>query len=165
MKFDRFNLKLLELVQQNNRLTAEELGEKVGLSPTACQKRLKKMRAQGVIEKDIAVLNRDVIGQRVTLIVEVSLESEQPEYLDQFKRSMRLIPEVMQCYYVTGNSDFILILSAKNMKAYEEFTRRFFFENRNIKRFHTSVVMDEVKLGLSIPVDLLEEEEGENGRV
>ncbi|MTI08676.1 MULTISPECIES: Lrp/AsnC family transcriptional regulator [Curvivirga] len=154
---DKFNLKLLELVQKNNRLTAEQLSEKVGLSPTACQKRLKKMREDGVIREDIAVVNRSKVGQSVTLIVEVTLESERPEYLDQFKKTMRNTPEVMQCFYVTGNADFIVILSAKNMKAYEDFTRRYFFENRNVKRFHTNVVMDEVKLGLSIPVELLEE--------
>lgn len=154
---DKFNLKLLELVQKNNRLTAEQLSERVGLSPTACQKRLKKMREDGVIREDIAVINREIVGQSVTFIVEVTLESEQPEYLDQFKKIMRNTPEVMQCFYVTGNSDFIVILTAKNMKAYEEFTRKFFFENRNIKRFQTNVVMDEVKLGLSIPVELLDE--------
>lgn len=154
---DKFNLKLLELVQKNNRLTAEQLSERVGLSPTACQKRLKKMREDGVIREDIAVINREIVGQSVTFVVEVTLESEQPEYLDQFKKIMRNTPEVMQCFYVTGNSDFIVILTAKNMKAYEEFTRKFFFENRNIKRFQTNVVMDEVKLGLSIPVELLDE--------
>ena len=151
---DEFDVKLLTLVQQNSRLTAEQLGESVGLSPTACQKRLKKMRDTGVISEDIAVLNREIIGRNLTMIVEVTLERERPEFLDQFKETMLNTPEVMQCYYVTGNADFIMILTAKDMKDYEDFTRRFFFHNSNVKRFHTNVVMDSVKVGLSIPVSV-----------
>lgn len=150
---DQFDRKLLTLMQKNNRLTAEKLSEQVGLSATACQKRLKKLRDEGIIAADISVVNREAVGRRMTMIVEVTLERERPEFLDQFKKSMMTTPEVMQCYYVTGNADFILVLTATDMKSYEDFTRRFFFENPNIKRFHTNVVMDEVKVGLSIPIE------------
>lgn len=153
---DSFDLKLLDLVQKNNRLTAEQLSEKVGLSSTACQKRLKKLRDNGTIAQDISVVNRSAVGRRVTMVVEVTLERERPEFLDQFKKTMLKTPEVMQCYYVTGNADFILILTAKDMKDYEDFTRRFFFQNSNVKRFHTNVVMDDVKVGLSVPLEVTE---------
>lgn len=154
LSVDEFDIKLLELVQENSRLTAEQLSETVGLSPTACQKRLKKMRDTGVITKDVSVLNREIVGRSLTMIVEVTLERERPEFLDQFKETMLKTPEVMQCYYVTGNADFIVILTAKDMKDYEDFTRRFFFHNSNVKRFRTNVVMDNVKVGLSVPVRL-----------
>ena len=150
---DDFDAKLLNLVQQDNRLTAEKLSEQVGLSATACQKRLKKLRDCGIIAKDISILSREAVGRRLTLIVEVSVERERPEILDQFKRTMLNSPEVMQCYYVTGNADFIVILTAKDMKDYEDFTRRYFFQNSNIQRFRTNVVMDDVKVSLSVPVD------------
>lgn len=153
---DSFDLKLLDLVQKNNRLTAEQLSEKVGLSSTACQKRLKKLRDNGTIAQDISVVNRSAVGRRVTMVVEVTLERERPEFLDQFKKTMMKTPEVMQCYYVTGNADFILILTAKDMKDYEDFTRRFFFQNSNVKRFRTNVVMDDVKVGLSVPLEAVD---------
>ena len=70
----------------------------------------------------------------------------------EFKRSMTATPEVMQCYYVTGEVDFILILTAPDMQHYERFTQQFFFDNPNIRRFHTMVVMDRVKHGLSVPI-------------
>ncbi len=149
---DAFDAHLLQLVQQDNRLTAEQLGAAVGLSPTACQKRLKKLRDNKTIAADIAVLSPTAVGRRLTMVVEVTLERERPEILDEFKETMRATPEVMQCYYVTGNADFILILTARDMKDYEDFTRRFFFQNSNVRRFHTNVVMDSVKVGLSIPV-------------
>ena len=150
---DEFDAKLLALVRQDNRLTAEKLSEQVGLSATACQKRLKKLRDVGIIAQDISVLSPEAVGRRLTLIVEVTLEREHPEILDQFKRRMLNSPEVMQCYYVTGNADFIVILTAKDMNSYEEFTRRFFFQNSNIQRFRTNVVMDSVKVSLSVPVE------------
>ncbi|MEJ2492272.1 MAG: Lrp/AsnC family transcriptional regulator [Desulfuromonadales bacterium] len=149
---DVFDAKLLNLIQQNNRLTTEQLSDAVGLSPTACQRRLKKFRENGTIARDIAVISPDAVGRRMTMIVQVSLEREQPEHLDRFKKSMLETPEVMQCYYVTGSADFILILTAKDMHDYEDFTRRFFFTNVNIQHFETSVVMDHVKVGLSIPI-------------
>ena len=151
---DEFDVKLLNLVQQNNRLTAEKLSGDVGLSPAACQKRLKKLRDTGVIARDIAVLSPDAVGRRLTLIVEVTLERERPEMLDKFKRTMQAAPEVMQCYYVTGNADFIVILTARDMKDYEEFTRHYFFQNSNVQRFQSNVVMDDVKVGLNVPVEL-----------
>ncbi|MBE0575638.1 MAG: Lrp/AsnC family transcriptional regulator [Desulfuromonadales bacterium] len=149
---DTFDAKLLNVIQQNNRLTIEQISDAVGLSPTACQRRLKKFRDNGTISADIAVISPESVGRRMTMIVQVSLEREQPEHLDRFKKSMLSTHEVMQCYYVTGSADFILILTAKDMKDYERFTRQFFFDNPNIRHFETSVVMDHVKVGLSIPI-------------
>ena len=150
---DEFDVRLLNLMQQNNRLTAETLSAEVGLSATACQKRLKKLRDSGTIARDISVLSPEAIGRRLTMIAEVTLERERPEILDQFKRTMQATPEVMQCYYVTGNADFIVILTARDMKDYEDFTRRHFFQNSNVRRFHTNVVMDSVKVTLSVPLE------------
>lgn len=154
---DRFDAELLNLVQLDNRLTAAELSEKVGLSPSACQRRLRYLRETGVIEKDVSIIAPEKVGQQMTMIVEVSLEREQPDLIDQFKRTMAKQPEVMQCYYVTGDADFILVVTAKNMQDYEEFSRRCFQENLNIRRFQTNVVMDRVKTGFFIPVEEAEE--------
>lgn len=150
---DDFDFRLLRLVQRNNRLTNDELGEAVGLSPSACQRRLAKMREHGVIEEDIAVVSPAAVGRQLTMIVDVTLERERPDMMDQFKRAMLATPEVMQCYYVTGDTDFILILTARDMRHYEEFTKQFFFANPNIRRFQTRVVMDRVKAGLFVPID------------
>lgn len=150
---DEFDLKLLRFVQHNNRLTADELSSKVGLSPSACQRRLVRLRQEGVIERDIAVVSPEAVGRQLTMIVEVTLERERPDIMDEFRRSMIATPEVMQCYYVTGEADFILVLTARDMRHYEAFTKQFFFANPNIRRFHTMVVMDRVKAGLYVPID------------
>ena len=153
-KLDAFDIKLLNAVQHDNRVTADALSEAVGLSASACLRRLSRLRQSGVIEAEIAVIAPEAIGQTLTMIVMVTLERERPDIMDEFKRSMRATPEVMQCYYVTGETDFILVVTARDMRDYEVFTQRFFFNNPNILRFHTLVVMDRVKVGLSVPLTL-----------
>jgi len=153
-ELDRIDIGILQAVQQNNRLTSEELGERVGLSATACQRRLKRLRAEGVIESDISVISPKAVGRPVSMLVLVSLERERADIVDKFKAAIRSTPEVMIGYYVTGDADFVLLITAKDMEDYERFTRRFFYENHDIKGFKTMVVMDRVKASFALPIDL-----------
>ncbi|RFC65677.1 MULTISPECIES: Lrp/AsnC family transcriptional regulator [Mesorhizobium] len=150
---DAFDRKLLNLMQTDTRRTAHELSEAVGLSPSACLRRLNKLRETGVIEAEIAVLSPAALGHRLSMVVEVSLERERPDIMSDFKKAMRRTPEVIQCYYVTGEVDFILIVAVQSMSDYEAFTNDFLFNNKNIKRFNTLVVMDRVKVGLAVPIE------------
>ena len=150
---DSFDIKLLNLVQTDTRRTAQELSEVVGVSPSACLRRLNRLRETGVIEAEIAVVSPAAVGHRLTMVVEVSLERERPDIMSDFKKAMRMTPEVIQCYYVTGEVDFILIVAVKSMSDYETFTNDFLFNNKNIKRFNTLVVMDRVKVSLAVPIE------------
>ncbi len=150
---DRFDADILQALQQNSRLTAEAVSQEVGLSPDACRKRMARLRASGIIEAEIALLDPTRIGRGLLLIVEVSLHRERKADLDYFKARMQKAPEVMQCYYVTGNADFILIVSARDMADYEAFTAEYFLEEENVLRFRTSAVMNRVKTGFAMPVD------------
>lgn len=143
---------LLEAVQKNNRLTSEELAQIVHLSPTACQRRLKRLRAEGIIEADVSIVSPKAAGRPITMIALVSLERERVDIVDRFKMAIRNTREVMIGYYVTGDADFILVITARDMEGYEQFTRRFFYENHDIKGFKTMVVMDRVKVGFDFPI-------------
>lgn len=147
---DKFDKAILNLVQENNRLTTETISEQVGLSPAAVQRRLKTLREKGVIAADVAVISQDAVGKPMTFIVQISLERERIDLFDDFKKRMRNNPQVQQCYYVTGTSDFIVILTAADMAEYEVFTQKFFFDDSNIKSFCTSVVLSRVKTGQTI---------------
>lgn len=149
---DPFDRALLDALQTNNRQTAEQLSAQVGLSPDACRKRLSKLRQSGMIEAEVAVLNPEKLGRGLTLVVEVTLRSESPSEIDAFQTRMLQAPEVMQCFYVTGEADFVLTLTAEDMADYEGFTRRHFFDEANIAKFRTNVVMKRVKSGLTIPL-------------
>ncbi|MBC8038099.1 MAG: Lrp/AsnC family transcriptional regulator [Rhizobiales bacterium] len=152
MQLDRIDVKLLEAVQLNNRLTSEDLANAVGLSATACQRRLKRLREEGVIESDVAIVSPKAVGRPVSMLVLVSLERERADIIDRFKNAIRSTAEVMTGFYVTGDADFVLVVTARDMEEYEQFTRRFFYENPDIKSFKTLVVMDRVKAGFVLPI-------------
>lgn len=152
MVLDDIDRRLLTALQKNNRLTADELGEIAGVSRSAVQRRVTRLRDTGVIEADISVVAAKAVGRPMTFIVEVEMERERTDLLDEFRRSMLALDDVQQCYYVTGHADFILVVTAPDMTAYEEFSRRVFNDNPNIRRFHSNVVIDRVKAGLQVPV-------------
>ncbi len=134
---DEIDKALLEILQYNNRLSADEMGDQVGISRSSVQRRIKRFRDDGIIEADISVLSAKAVGRPMTFIVEVELERERTDLLDEFRRSMLQLEDVQQCYYVTGHTDFILIVTAQDMEAYEDFSRRVFTENPNIRYDHT----------------------------
>ena len=153
---DSFDRKILEIVQQSNRVTTETIAEQICLSPAAVQRRLKRMREQNIIGSDVSIINPKAVGRSMTFIVQVSLERERVDLLTEFKSAMKNNKAVQQCYYVTGSADFILVVTASDMDDYDLFTQETFFGNNNIRSFETNVVMDAVKVGLSVPLDSLE---------
>lgn len=153
MDIDRIDRKLLNAVQHNNRLTSEELGELAGLSATACQRRLKRLREAGVIEADVAVVSPAAVGRPMLMLASISLERDRVDIIDRFKQAVRRTPEIMSAYYVTGEADFVLTISVRDMAEYEAFTRRFFHEISDIKGVKTMVVMDRIKTSLALLIE------------
>src|ERR1700744_3820998 len=147
---DTFDIKLLSALQENNQRTSGELAALANLSPAACLRRVRRLRDTRVISADVSVVDPDALGQRMTMIVIVALERDQHDLTDAFMNSMRATPQVTQCYYVTGQADFVLMISVRDMKDYETFTRAFFAENRNVKRFDTMVVMNRAKFDFGV---------------
>ncbi|MDA9537157.1 ArsR family transcriptional regulator [Bradyrhizobium sp. CCBAU 21362] len=153
MQYDRIDARILEIVQRNNRLTTEVLGEQAGLSATACQRRLKRLRSDGIIEADVSIVSPKAVGRPIQMLVLVSLERERSDIIDRFKRVIKSSAEVVNGFYVTGDADFVLYITARTMEDYEQFTRRFFYENPDIKGVKTMVIMDRVKASFAVPVE------------
>ena len=149
---DATDAKILTLLQKDARITTEALGEAVGLSATACQRRIKNLRRTGVIEADIVVVSPKAVGRPLMMLVSVTLERERGDNIDRFKAALLRAPEIMQVYYVTGDSDFVLLVTARDMDGYVAFTRRFFSQSFDIKGFKTAVIMERVKAGFFVPV-------------
>lgn len=150
---DIFDKKILNELQQNNRLSTHELGNKIGLSATACQRRLNKLRKSKLIIKEVAVLNGAELNNYVTIIVNIVIKQGRADNVEGFKKRMLANPHVQQCFYVAGDGDFVLIITAKSMLDYEKLTQKLFFCDDNIQKFHSTVVMENVKVGLNIPID------------
>lgn len=150
---DDCDRKILRAVQQDNLMPQHAIARLVNLSAPAVARRLQRLRAEGIIRQDVAVLEPAAVGRPLTIIVEVSVESEAIAALDAVRDRFRACPQVQQCYYVTGEADFILILLVRDMQEYEALTRRLFFEAGNVKRFRTLVAMDRVKVGLAVDLE------------
>jgi DNA-binding Lrp family transcriptional regulator len=150
---DDFDLRILARYQRDTQVPARAIGQAVGLSTAAVQRRLKRLRAIGVILREVAEVAPSAVGLPVTCVVAVDLDRERASDLDRFKRKMLGLPEVQQCYYVTGQTDFVLLVLVATMEAYEAFTRRALLDDDNVKSFTTSVVLDRVKTGVAVPLD------------
>ena len=152
MILDRFDRQLLNLVQQDSAQSAEQLAQHVALSVSAIQRRLRRLRETGVIERDTAIVNPRLVGGPTHFVVALQVERERPELLAQLRRWMLGEPNVQQAFYVTGEADFVLIVTAPDTEAYDALMARMVAENANIRRFTTNVALGMVKRGLTIPV-------------
>lgn len=149
-ELDAFDKKLLDQLQQNNKITAEELGNMVNLSTSAVQRRLKRLRTNKIIEADVSIVSPTAIGYGITCVVNVSLHLGSSRVIDSFKDLMTDCDEVMQCYYVTGGLDFVVIVNTQDMRHYEEFSKKYLMDNPDVKQFYSHVVIDKVKVGYKV---------------
>ncbi|MBO9545953.1 Lrp/AsnC family transcriptional regulator [Caulobacter sp.] len=143
---------LLDQLQTDATQGIDALAHACGLSVASVQRRLKRLRVSGAIAREVAQLEPAAVGMPMTFVIMVELERERREQLADFRARVRDEPQVQQAYYVTGESDFALVCVAKDMADFEALTHRLFFENGNVRRFRTSVVMERTKVGLSVPV-------------
>ena len=152
MNLDQFDIQILEILQQDNMTSQRDIGNKIGLSAAAIQRRIKKMREEKVITANISVINPEEVASQILLFVEIELDTDKIEFIDEIKSTFNKTPQIQQCYYVTGEVDFALIMVVNTMREYESLTRKLFFSNSNIRRFKTFVNMHTVKTGLQIPL-------------
>jgi DNA-binding Lrp family transcriptional regulator len=153
MTFDAADKKILTSLQQNARIGLETLAQDTGLSIASVQRRIKRLRETEVILSDVTLLDPKKLKYYMTFIVMVELEHEQLHQLDAFTRRVQGEPQVQQCYYVTGEADYCLICLARDIEDFEDLTHRLFFNNANVRRFRTNVVLSRKKVGLVIPID------------
>lgn len=151
--FDKADRILLEQLQTDATQSIDTLAHACGLSVASVQRRLKRLRAGDAVVREVAELEPAAVGYPMTFMVLVELERERRDQLSAFRVAVRKEPQVQQAYYVTGESDFALICVARDMADFEALTHRLFFENGNVRRFRTLVVMERTKVGLAVPVD------------
>jgi Lrp/AsnC family leucine-responsive transcriptional regulator len=152
LQLDEFDKKLLRLLQQNNRLTTEEISNKISLSQSAVQRRITKLRNEKIIEADVSIVSPAAVGFGITSVVDVILQEGNSKAIGLFKAEMLKCSEVSQCYYVTGTYDFVLIVNTRDMQHYEEFQKFKLMDNPFLKHFYTHVVMDKVKVGYGLAI-------------
>lgn len=157
MKTDHPDLSLvdraiLRSIQKDSRSRLESIAENAGASVATVQRRMRHLRETGVIQGETALVSPEAVGQGMTFLILVELERERLDILDSFRRKIEAEDQIQQCYYITGEADFALIALAKDMNEYRDLIQRLFFDDTNVKRFRTSVVMDRTKVGMNVPV-------------
>lgn len=153
---DAYDRKILELLQENNRLSQRELAGSVNLSASAVNRRIAALEANKVIRANVALVDPELVGRPITLMVDVKIENERLDLLDEVTNRFVRCPQIQQVYYVTGDFDFLLVLNCKDMTEYERLTRELFFTAGNVKKFRTvvamNVAMNVAKSTLQVPL-------------
>lgn len=149
---DQSDYKLLAVLQQNSKTSIQELADHIGASTASVQRRFKALRDAGVIQKDVSVLDQQKLGFGLTAVVSVELERDLLDQIDAFKRKTRLDRQVLNLYCIAGDADFVMIVVAKDIADYEAFTHRFFFSDKNVRKFRTSIVVSTEKATLELPI-------------
>ncbi|HQF03435.1 MAG TPA: Lrp/AsnC family transcriptional regulator [Phycicoccus sp.] len=150
---DSVDVELLAALQADARIPQASLGARVGLSAAAVNRRLRRLTDDGFITSIRARLSAERLGHPLTVIAQVEVMSEETERLDALEQAFVACRQVQQCYYVTGEWDFVLTIVVRDMEQYRELTRSLFFGSGNVKRFKTLVVMNASKVSLDVPLD------------
>lgn len=149
---DLLDRKILAIVQRDCQANAELIAERVGLSASAVQRRLRRLRQDKVITAEVAVVDNEAVGRPMTFLAGLEIR-ENYESLPHLRRWAEQHAEVQQIYYVTGNVDLVMIITAENMKEYDAITEQLMGDNPQILRITTNVVIDAMKVGLYVPVE------------
>ena len=120
-KLDKTDLQLLRVLQQNARMTTKELAHEVNLSTTPVFERLKRLERDGIIKKYIAILDAEKLNQGFTVFCQVKLKQMNRDIAQSFVDVIKDIPEVSECYNISGNYDYLLKVHATDMRAYQSF--------------------------------------------
>ncbi|WP_449387989.1 Lrp/AsnC family transcriptional regulator [Chryseobacterium lineare] len=145
MAFDETDKKLLFFLQDDSKQTTKELSYKLGLSVTAVYERIKKLENTGVISKYVAILDRHKIDRDFIVLCHVKLTQHKKEYVLQFEREIINLHEVTECFHVSGDYDYILKISVKDMEDYRNFMLSKLTTLQHIASTHSSFMISEVK--------------------
>lgn len=149
---DALDTALLDLLQRDATLPVRTLADRVGSSPATCQRRIAQMRDSGVLQRQVAIVDPQLVGRPLTVFVSVELDKQNAALLTQFEQRMAAEDSVMACYEVSGEFDFLLIVTAESMAQYHAFTREVFSSNHNVRNFKSMFAMHCSKLETRVPL-------------
>ena len=142
---DQTDTAILSHLQNDASISNVKLAEKIGLSPAATLSRVKKLEQEGFISGYTAIINKEKLGYDLLCIVQVSLESHEVHLVQQFREEIQEMPQVLECFFLTGQSDYLLKVAVKNRQALEYFLVHVLTPASGVARLQTSVVLSEVK--------------------
>jgi len=154
MKLDKVDRRILDALQRDGRISVTDLAEKVGLSPTPCARRVKQLETSGLIQGYAAIVDPKRAGQTIQAIVQLKLERSD-EIVERFRRTLIDRPEVLACYTMTGEMDFLLHVIVRDIEALSDFTTRRLLRVAGVRDVKSSIVLETVKRSPVIPLEEL----------
>jgi Lrp/AsnC family transcriptional regulator, leucine-responsive regulatory protein len=145
--------RILAELQKDGRATNQQLAEAVGMSTSACWRRVRALEEQGVIRGYSALLNREQAGFATSAILHVSLERHDAKFVDEFVAQVSRRSEVLECFATTGDADYHLRVVVRDIKAYNDFLDTFMFRLPGIRHVRTNMILKEIKTGVALPFE------------
>jgi Lrp/AsnC family transcriptional regulator, leucine-responsive regulatory protein len=149
---DTIDRKILSLLQSDSRTTMQELADKVGLSVSPCHRRVKLLEERGVISRYIATVDQKSLGLHVSVFISIKLARQKEEDLDRFAKAISKWDEVLECYLMTGNRDYLLRVVAADLSSYEAFLKNKLTRLDGIASIESSFALSQVKYSIALPV-------------
>ena len=149
---DSFDRAILALLQQDGRATNQEVADAIGLSPSPCLRRIRRLESDGLIKTYVALLDPEALGLSVTAFVRVRLDRQQDRVLEAFETAVTAFPEVMECYLMTGEADYQLRVLVPSLGAFEDFLRQKLTRIPGVGQVTTSFALRPVVTRTALPV-------------
>jgi len=150
---DAIDRRILATIQEQARITNADLARAVGLSPSPCLRRVRELEEAGVIRRYVALLDPGSVGLPVSVFVQVTLERQVEKALERFEETVAARPEVMECYLMTGDSDYLLRVVAASIEAYERFLIDVLTRVQGVASIKSSFALKQVKYRTALPLD------------
>jgi Lrp/AsnC family leucine-responsive transcriptional regulator len=152
-QLDKVDRKILNLLQKNNQMPTRELAAKVHVSQPTCLRRMRELREAGIIGSDVSLVDPFALGYGMMAFLEVSLNNQSDEQMKEFEARMNGEAEVLQCYFVSGDYDYFLVVHVLDMDAYYQFVRRVISGSGNVRHFQSRFPMKRAKFTTRIAFD------------
>ncbi len=152
-ELDDTDKRILDALQKNARVTAKELSFDLKLSQTPVYERIKRLEREGFVEKYVALLSKDKLGKGILAFCSVQLREHARPFLKKFEQEIMTFPEVLECYYIAGNFDYLLKVVIKDMNAYQHFLVNKLAALDNITNAQSMFVMTEIKWSTELPLE------------
>jgi DNA-binding Lrp family transcriptional regulator len=149
---DRYDRQILELLQDDGRMSNKQLAERVSLSESACLRRVRALEHRGIIQRYVAMLNQEKIGVPGDVLVHIGLHREEQSELAAFEEAVRQIPEVMECYLMTGEFDYLLRVVVADMADFERIHKEELTRLPGVARVNSSVAIRKVLKRTALPL-------------
>ncbi len=152
-RLDRTDIRILELLQQDGRLSHVELADRVGLSPTPCTRRVRRLEQLGIVRGYAAIVEPKRVGQNVLAFVQIKLERHTDDVIDRFRRTLEERPEVVSAHAMTGEMDFLLQVVVPDLDALGQFTLHQLLKLPGVRDVRSSLVLETLKTVSPVPLE------------